>query len=104
MLGACNTCARLQSRVTGSDATVDGFLFVCSFLLLYLLLLLLLLFFLVFWGMGGEGRSINQKEYWGFEGELHIIISAGQRNWEVFCIGWGGGAQRCNCKLQVLEK
>ena len=61
-------------------------------------------FFLVFWGMGGEGRSINQKEYWGFEGELHIIISAGQRNWEVFCIGWGGGAQRCNCKLQVLEK
>ena len=34
-------------------------LFVCSFLLLYLLLLLLLFLFLVFWGMGGEGRSIN---------------------------------------------
>ena len=33
----------------------------------------------------------------GFEGELHIIISAGQSNWEAFEFGWG---RRGDAKLQ----
>ena len=43
MLGACNTCVRLQSRVTSSGATVDG-----KFLLLLLFLLLLFVYLFVF--------------------------------------------------------
>ena len=70
-LDACNTCVRLQSRVTTSGTTVDGlflfvclcvfvFLFVCSYLLLCLLLFYFEFFFsLEFWGWGDGVGSIN---------------------------------------------
>ena len=48
MLDACNTCARLQSRVTSSGATVDGLFFlgffVCFFLCLFILFCLFVRF------------------------------------------------------------
>ena len=50
MLGVCNTCVRLQSRVTSSGATVNSWmiLFYFSWLLLMLLLLFVCFFFLFF--------------------------------------------------------
>ena len=62
MLGACNTCVRLQSRATSSGITVNSymFLFVCLFvfgivvfsylvcLLYFILLFYLILFILLF--------------------------------------------------------
>ena len=50
MLGACNTCVKLHSRVKRSGATVNSWmiLFYFSLLLLWLLLLLLLLLFCLF--------------------------------------------------------
>ena len=50
MLGACNTCVKLQSRVTSSRTTVNSWmiLFYFSLLLLLLFLLLLLLLFCLF--------------------------------------------------------
>ena len=38
MLGACNTCVSLQSRVTSSGATVDGLIFFVIFLFFFVCL------------------------------------------------------------------
>ena len=74
MLGACNTCVRLESRITSSGITVDGlFLFVCLLICVFLFLCLFVfvtlsvfvLFLLLFnflsriFGMGDRGGSIN---------------------------------------------
>ena len=85
MLGTCNTCVRLQSRVTSSGATVDGLFFVCLFVCFYFVCFCFVFVFVFFSFFGGDGGgSINWKEYGSFKGELGIIISAGQSNWEVF--------------------
>ena len=39
MLGACNTCVRLQSRVASSGVTVKSWMFFCFFLLLLIVFL-----------------------------------------------------------------
>ena len=96
VLGACETCVRLQFRVTSPDAPVYGLFCLFGFILFalafvnlfcfacFLLLLLFLFFVFVFFFflsfLGNGVGSINQKEYWGFEVELRIIISAGQSN------------------------
>ena len=50
------------------------FCFGCSFVVVVVV-------FLLFFGVWGNvGESINLNEYWGFEGDLSIIISAGQSN------------------------
>ena len=58
MFGTCNTCVRLQSRVTNSGATVDGlFLFVCLFVFVTLFAFVLFLCFSRNLGMGdGDGK------------------------------------------------
>ena len=63
MLGACNTCVRLQSRVPSSCATVDGF--VCFFFKGDGMVLKIR----VFHGRWGDGgASIDWKKYWGLAG------------------------------------
>ena len=77
MLGACNTCVRLESRVTSSGITVDGlFLFVCllicffCFLCLFvfvtlfafvLFLCLFNFFCLEFWRLGMGVEALIRK-------------------------------------------
>ena len=84
MLGACNTCVRLQSRVTSSGTTVDGlflfvclivylFLFVCLFVLVTLFAFILFLFlfkffFLYNFGDGGMGVEALIRKILGFLG------------------------------------
>ena len=49
MLGACNTCVRLQSRATSSGATVNSwmnFLFICLFI--YFLILFLCIYLVIY--------------------------------------------------------
>ena len=49
-LGACNTCVRLQSRVTTSGTTVDGlFLFVCLCMCLFFCLFVRACYFVCFY-------------------------------------------------------
>ena len=48
MLGTCNTCVKLQSRVTSAGATVNSWMILFYFSLLLFLLLLLLLLFCLF--------------------------------------------------------
>ena len=51
MLGACNTCVRLQSRATSSGATVNSwmnFLFICLFIYLFFNFIFMYLFSYLF--------------------------------------------------------
>ena len=46
MLGACNTCVRLQSKVTSSETTVNSWMiYLFIYLFIYLLFLFIYLFF-----------------------------------------------------------
>ena len=117
MLGVCNTCVGLQSRVTSSGSTVDDlcffyFLFPICFCLFFLVVVFLyffvvvvgfLLFYLfvyLFFIRDGGGTKIGFftggwvigvealiRRILGVLGELGIIISAGQSNWEFSCFG-----------------
>ena len=79
MLGTCNTCVRLQSRVTSSCATVDDlFLFVCLFVCVFVCLfvfvtlfafVLFLFFFLWNFGDGGMGVEALIRKILAFLGE-----------------------------------
>ena len=93
MLGASNTCVKLQSRVTISGTTID-ILFSMG-----MGVELKIGFFMRDEGMGGE--NINQKEYSNFlVVELEIVISTGQNNWEVPWFGQRLGkreVETCGC-------
>ena len=47
MLGACNTCVRLQSRVTSSGATVDGVVFIVNIIILFVFILVVVFLFVI---------------------------------------------------------
>ena len=47
MLGACNTCVRLQSRVTSSGTTVDGLVFIVIFIFLFVFIVVFVCFLFV---------------------------------------------------------
>ena len=96
MLGVCNLCVKLQSRVTSSGATIDGLIFYggCGGT--------------KYWGFyGRQGESINWKVYWDFFGEeLGIIISDDHTNWEVPWFGRGlekHEAETCGCGKNFMD-
>ena len=133
MLGACNTCLRLQSRVTSSGATFDGLVFhyflfvfilvvvrfsfaiILYYVLFYYILYIYYLFFSMWDRVGTKDRFFHRGWGMGIEalikkntrvlgGKPGIIISAGQSNWEAFLFRWGvGGGEMRSCNLLVWE-
>ena len=116
MLGVCNTCVRLQSRVTSSGATVHGLVFiiiiiviiiiiiicfysscclffVCYYLLcilLYIMYLLLLIIFSIWDGVRTKNRFFQKG--WGMGVEALIrkntVFFGGGGGWALYNLCW----------------
>ena len=72
MLGACNTCVRLQFRVTNSGITVDS----------------LTIFFLSFFFFSSRGKGLGYKVRLGFSWRMGVVLLIGM-NTRVLS-GWLG--------------